>query len=544
MKIFRLDSIARKLLVPTLLLASVVLGALGAAMVMEQDKVLNSMMHSKAEGLSKMMSTISVPYVINYDLSALEGFVKEAAKDADVAYAEFFDAEGKSLTANAMKSPANKAAFRVYNREIADGDGKKLGRVEIGYRTKVLDQALQLSVTVVGVAIVLALCLLGVGVTLIVRTVTRPAARLLESFTALAQGEGDLTTRIDVSTNDEFGRIVTAFNATMEKLHALMSQVRDIGQNIGGASRDIAAGHSELSARSEQQASSLEETASSMEELTSTVSQNAENARQASTLAHGASEVARKGGDVVGQVVSTMTGISQSSSKISDIIGVIDGIAFQTNILALNAAVEAARAGEQGRGFAVVASEVRNLAQRSATAAKEIKALIGDSVDKVNAGTRLVDAAGQTMQEIVTSVKQVTELISEIAAASQEQSSGIEQVNTAITQMDHVVQQNASLVDQATTATESMHAQAQELLRMVGRFNLGNGAASQPAPTVHAVPVFPQPSQQPQHPQPPQQPVAAQAAPAAIRFKAAARLPGGGSSLNGSSQPEGAWRQF
>ncbi len=538
MKIFRLDSIAKKLLVPTLALATLVLGVLGTVMVLEQDKVLNSMMQSKAEGLSKMMSTISVPYVINYDLSALEGFVREAAKDADVAYAEFFDGEGKSLTANAMKAPANKAGLQIYNREITDNDGKKLGRVEIGYRTRVLEQALQVSVAVVGVAIVVALALLAMGIAVIVRTVTRPAATLLASFNALAQGEGDLTTRIAVSSNDEFGRIVTAFNATMEKLHALMSQVRDIGQSIGSSSRGVAAGHSELSARSEQQASSLEETASSMEELTSTVSQNAQNARQASTLARGASDVARKGGEVVGQVVLTMDGISQSSSKISDIIGVIDGIAFQTNILALNAAVEAARAGEQGRGFAVVASEVRNLAQRSATAAKEIKALIGDSVDKVHAGSKLVDSAGKTMQEIVTSVQQVTELISEIAAASQEQSSGIEQVNSAITQMDQVVQQNAALVDQAASATDSMDRQAQELLRMVARFNLGGTAPSVPEPaSAVRTPA-----------QAPAAPATQHAAPSAIHFKPAGQLPPAvprrTNGAGGHPQPAGEWQQF
>lgn len=487
MKFFRLDSIGKKLLVPTLLLASVVLGTLGAAMVVEQDNVLHSMMQSKAEGLSKMMSTISVPYVINYDLSALEGFVKEAVKDADVAYAEFYDAEGKSLTANVMKAPASRAALWVYDRDIFDGDGKKLGKVEVGYKTAVLDQARQLSLGVVGASIAVALALLGLGIVLIVRVVTRPAAQILESFTMLAQGEGDLTTRIPVTTNDELGHIVIAFNQTMEKLHALMSQVRAIGQSIGASSKEIARGNTELSARSEQQASSLEETASSMEELTSTVSQNAENARQASQLAVGASEVARRGGEVVGRVVNTMTGISQASRKIADIIGVIDGIAFQTNILALNAAVEAARAGEQGRGFAVVASEVRSLAQRSATAAKEIKALIGDSVEKVETGTKLVDAAGETMQKIVSSVKQVTDLIAEIAAASQEQSSGIEQVNAAITQMDHVVQQNASLVDEAAASTESMNGEATELLKMVARFNLGT---SDPMPTEQAAPAL------------------------------------------------------
>ncbi|MDB5945254.1 MAG: methyl-accepting chemotaxis protein, partial [Ramlibacter sp.] len=263
----------------------------------------------------------------------------------------------------------------------------------------------------------------------------------------------------------------------------LVGEVSGGAHTVSETSAQIAQGNLDLSQRTEEQASTLEETASSLEELTATVTQNAQNARQASQLAIGASEVARKGGLVVGQVVSTMTGISESSRKIGDIISVIDGIAFQTNILALNAAVEAARAGEQGRGFAVVAAEVRNLAQRSAAAAKEIKTLIADSADKVDAGTKLVDAAGKTMEEIVGSVKQVTDLIAEIAAASQEQSSGIEQVNTAVTQMDQVVQQNASLVEEATAATESMKEQAGSLLQMVSQFKLGaqnTPAASSP----------------------------------------------------------------
>jgi methyl-accepting chemotaxis protein len=232
------------------------------------------------------------------------------------------------------------------------------------------------------------------------------------------------------------------------------------------------------------QASTLEETASSMEELSSTVVHTADNARQASQLAVGASEVARKGGQAVNQVVATMTGISDSSRRIGDITGVIDGIAFQTNILALNAAVEAARAGDQVRGFAVVASEVRSLAQRSAAAAKEIKALIADSMEQVQAGTRQVDEAGKTMEEIVAAVKKVSDLVAEIAAASQEQSAGIGQVNTAVAQLEHVMQQNASLAEEATAATESLKVQAGLLLQMVSRFNIGGhepSAAAMPA---------------------------------------------------------------
>ncbi|WP_275698505.1 methyl-accepting chemotaxis protein [Ramlibacter paludis] len=308
------------------------------------------------------------------------------------------------------------------------------------------------------------------------RAIVRPLQVAIGAADRIAGG--DLTGDIRVTTSDETGQLLQALATMLQNLRELVGQVSGGAHTVADTSAQIAQGNLDLSQRTEEQASTLEETASSMEELTSTVTQNADNARQASQLAVNASEVARKGGQVVGQVVSTMTGISDSSKKIADIIGVIDGIAFQTNILALNAAVEAARAGEQGRGFAVVAAEVRSLAQRSAAAAKEIKELIGDSVGKVDAGTKLVDAAGRTMQEIVGSVKQVSDLIAEIAAASQEQSTGIGQVNTAITQMDQVVQQNASLVEEATAATESMKDQARTLLQTVARFNLGNAMAT------------------------------------------------------------------
>jgi methyl-accepting chemotaxis protein len=313
---------------------------------------------------------------------------------------------------------------------------------------------------------------LSVGIAVVMsKVIVRPLKAAI--LTADRIAGGDLSQDVEVVGTDETGQLLRALSEMTQKLRTLVGEVAGGAHMVSDTSAQIAQGNLDLSQRTEEQASTLEETASSMEELTSTVTQNAQNAKQASQLAVGASDVARRGGEVVGQVVITMTGISDSSKKIADIISVIDGIAFQTNILALNAAVEAARAGEQGRGFAVVASEVRSLAQRSAVAAKEIKTLIGDSVDKVGAGTKLVGAAGETMQEIVSSVKKVSELIAEIAAASQEQSSGIEQVNTAVTQMDHVVQQNASLVEEATAATESMKNQAAMLLRMVSRFKLG-----------------------------------------------------------------------
>src|SRR3569623_40362 len=283
---------------------------------------------------------------------------------------------------------------------------------------------------------------------------------------------GDLTQQIEAASRDETGQLMQALRNMNDSLINIVGQVRSGTDTISTASSQIASGNQDLSSRTEQQASSLEETASSMDELTGTVRHNADNARQAIQLAVSASEVAENGGAVVSQVVDTLDSIKDSSKKIVDIIGVIAGIAFQTNILALNAAVEAARAGEQGRGFAEVAGEVRNLAQRSASAAKEIKGLIGDSVEKVEAGSKLVNQAGATMDEIVGSVRRVTDVMVEIMAASQEQSTGIEQVNQAIAQMDQVTQQNAALVEEAAAAAESMQDQAAALARLVATFKL------------------------------------------------------------------------
>ncbi|MES2316145.1 MAG: methyl-accepting chemotaxis protein [Pseudomonadota bacterium] len=289
---------------------------------------------------------------------------------------------------------------------------------------------------------------------------------------------GDLSISIDTSNADK-GSLLMEVREMRNSLKDIVGQVRHGTETIGTASREIAAGNIDLSSRTEMQASSLEKTASAMEELTATVKQNADNAREANLLAATASDVARKGGDVVAQVVDTMGSINTSANKIVDIIGVIDGIAFQTNILALNAAVEAARAGEQGRGFAVVASEVRNLAQRSAAAAKEIKTLIGDSVEKVERGSKLVGQAGVTMDEVVASVKRVTDIMSEISNASQEQSAGIAQVNMSIIEMDSMTQQNAALVEEAAAAAQSLQDQALELAHVVSVFKLVEGEVAQ-----------------------------------------------------------------
>ena len=342
----------------------------------------------------------------------------------------------------------------------------------------------------IGIFSVIAVLCAAVFAVLATRSITRPLGQAVVLARKVA--DGDLTGSIVVESKDETGQLLQALKDMNEGLLKIVTQVRFGTDTIASASHQIATGNLDLSSRTEQQASSLEETASSMEELTSTVKQNADNARQSNQLALSASEVAMRGGAVVSQVVDTMSEINESAKKIVDIIGVIDGIAFQTNILALNAAVEAARAGEQGRGFAVVASEVRTLAQRSASAAKEIKELIGDSVDKVSIGSRLVDDAGATMREVVESVKRVTDIMSEITAASQEQTDGIEQINQAVMQMDQVTQQNAALVEEAAAAAESLQGQASHLSQVVSVFKLDdNGATLMTAVPTYMVPERP-----------------------------------------------------
>jgi methyl-accepting chemotaxis protein len=309
----------------------------------------------------------------------------------------------------------------------------------------------------------------------VLNRLTRPLRVLAGAMAGLAGGNADLSARLDVRGKDELATIAGSFNQFVAKIQDVLLRVRTSSDNVAVAAGEIRQGNVDLSRRTEQQAGALEETAASMEELTGTVRQNADNARQANQLAVSASEVATRGGAVVARVVDTMAMIDESSKKVVDIIGVIDGIAFQTNILALNAAVEAARAGEQGRGFAVVASEVRSLAQRSAAAAKEIKTLIANSVQQVGVGSSLVAEAGQTMDEVVASVRRVSDIVSEISAASAEQSTGIGQVTEAIGQMDGVTQQNAALVEEAAAAAESLEQQAATLVALVGEFRLSAG---------------------------------------------------------------------
>ena len=336
-------------------------------------------------------------------------------------------------------------------------------------------------------AMALVILAIGVGAFLLIRSIQRPLSQANDLAYHIA--EGDLSQHETVTRGDEFGELLRSLYAMSGSLARTVQQVRQSTDSIATASAEIAAGNHDLSARTEQTSSNLQETAAAMEQFTSTIQQSASSAQQASSLAAGASGVARRGGEVVTQVVSTMEAIQHSSQKIADIIGVIDGIAFQTNILALNAAVEAARAGEQGRGFAVVASEVRSLAGRSAEAAKEIKQLIGTSVEKVEAGSRLVQDAGTTMQDIVQSVQRVNDMIGEITAASTEQSAGVSQVNQAVGNLDQMTQQNAALVEESAAAAQSLREQAEQLTEVVSKFKVNATGMSAAAPARRSAPV-------------------------------------------------------
>nr|WP_315476725.1 methyl-accepting chemotaxis protein [uncultured Undibacterium sp.] len=358
--------------------------------------------------------------------------------------------------------------FRSYSDKMEGLNGFQMKSAEKMWQEN--QQAYKVFMWVDLIGVLAGLVAVSVSAYYLLAAISHPLHFVLNQFDAI--GNGDLSNQIKAKSNDEMGQLLTGLENMRQNLVQTVTIVRQGSSSIAVSSGEIATGNMDLSARTENQAASLEETASSMEELTSTVQQNADNARQANTLALKASGVASKGGQVVGDVVHTMNSIKDSSKKIVDIIGVIDGIAFQTNILALNAAVEAARAGEQGRGFAVVASEVRSLAQRSASAAKEIKELINDSVNKVDTGSRLVDDAGHTMDEIVVSIKGVADIMAEITAASVEQSDGIAQVNIAISKMDEAVQQNAALVEEAAAAAGSMQDQANNLNQAVSIFKL------------------------------------------------------------------------
>ncbi len=409
------------------------------------------------------------------------------------------------------------AAHHRYNEKLANMGAAEGGATAASARWISISVALAVMVLVAGMGLLLA------------RRIAASLKNAIEVAHTIAGG--DLSVQISATSKDEVGQLMTALADMSENLVRIVSEVRSGTETIGTASSEIAAGNLDLSARTEQQAGSLEETASAMEELTATVRQNSDNARQAKQMAVSASDKAVRGGEVMGDVIRTMEAIDSASNKIADIISVIDGIAFQTNILALNAAVEAARAGEQGRGFAVVATEVRNLAHRSAAAAKEIKTLISDSVEQVEQGGKLVQQAGAAMTEVVDTVRSVTDIVSEISAASAEQSTGIDEINRAITQMDEVTQQNAALVEEAAAASQSLQEQASNLASVVGAFKLAQGQANA---AQHSTPVRHAPAAKP--------PAARKAAPLKLVTQ---RDPGPASSkASASAGAGGDWEEF
>ena len=473
-KVMLSNTIQSEVNIQARLLSIAIIGANDADEVSSSVAKIQASIKKNAELLARLKTMINTPKgqeLLQAVMSSRESYAR--TRDANIKLLQ----EGKSETAGIflltqLRYPQEKfltalAAMASFQESLMESEGKQAaadGRMAI---------ILTLSLSIAATAIAIALAIL------ISRSISRPIAEAVKVAQRVAAG--DLSVSIDARGNDETGQLLRALKEMNDNLQGIVARVRHGTDAIAHGSREIASGNMDLSSRTEQQASSLEETASSMEELTSTVKQNGENARQANQMAQSASSVASKGGQVVAEVITTMDSINASSKKIVDIISVIDGIAFQTNILALNAAVEAARAGEQGRGFAVVATEVRNLAHRSASAAKEIKILIDDSVHQVSLGSTLVNQAGSTMEEIVNSVRRVTDIMAEITSASNEQEAGIEQINQAITEMDAVTQQNAALVEEAAAASEALQDQAGILAEAVSVFKLDGTQALAPA---------------------------------------------------------------
>lgn len=492
------DRISVRLTVGFVILTTLLLVAFGGFSYVSTQRAMEKALQEQVQRVVGRLKIGLPAPVWNFDSTQLDALLDAEmgdpmlaaiiVKNADMAFVA-----GRARNADGIVAAAGEETQPSGERVAAEfliddgGEMKPVGTMEVYYSRAQIQIALRSTVKqIIAQVLVLNLVLIAALLAGLNRIVLAPLHRVRAALETIASGDADLTARLTVARNDEIGEIAGLFNQFVIRLETIIHKVCESAGSLDQTTREIANGNLDLSNRTARQASSLEETAASMEELTSAVKGNTDNARQANQLAMAASGVATKGSDVVAQVIDTMASINSSSRQIADITSVIDAIAFQTNILALNAAVEAARAGEQGRGFAVVASEVRNLAQRSADAAKEIKLLIANSVEQAKTGGALVDQAGATMGDILGSVKRVTDIMGEILAASQEQLDGIEQVNQAITEMDSVTQQNAALVEEAAAAAGSMQEQATNLTHVVSVFKVRDGAAIRASQTRHA----------------------------------------------------------